>query len=164
MNKMIILAFTAVTMVLVNLGISEKQRTDELRKKGSQIEANNRDMKAKINERLPLVKHKPVLLSEEYALLVNEVKLLKSCRDVNMNVQLEYGKDAEDITDHYENTGYIGVRRLELEILVDHFTKETDMCGILDDIHLLEMNTDFIATQISKENNSLIIKGEVYGL
>jgi len=38
------------------------------------------------------------------------------------------------------------------------------MGAVLDDIHLLEKNTDFKASEISKDSNNLIVKGEIYGL
>ena len=51
-----------------------------------------------------------------------------------------------------------------MKIVINKYSKETDMGAVLDDIHLLEKNTDFTATQIVKDNNNLIVKGEIYGI
>jgi hypothetical protein len=95
---------------------------------------------------------------------MNQIRLLESYSGTSMNVQLEATTDTQDISSHYEDTQYKGIRGLPIKIVVDKFSKETDMGAVLDDIHVLEKNTDFIASEISKDNNNLIVKGEVYGL
>jgi uncharacterized protein with HEPN domain len=95
---------------------------------------------------------------------MNQIRLLESASGTSMNVQLEGTMDTQDIANHYEDTPYKGIRGLRIRIVVDKFSKETDMGAVLDDIHLLEKNTDFMASEISKDNNNLIVKGEVYGL
>ena len=164
MNKIIILAAVLMSMGLVNGGISTKAQVDNLRDEDLQLEANNLDMKEKIKEKESLVKRYPVLLSTAYGLLMNEVRTLESCSGTNMNVQLDATKDADDISSQYVDTPYKGVRGLKIQIVVDKFSQETDMGAVLDDIHKLEKNTDFAASEISKDNNNLIVKGEVYGL
>ena len=77
---------------------------------------------------------------------------------------LKGAMDSQDISSHYVDTEYKGIRGLKIQIVVDKFSKETDMGAVLDDIHLLEKNTDFVSSEISKDNNNLIVKGEVYGL
>jgi hypothetical protein len=72
--------------------------------------------------------------------------------------------DTQDISSHYENTEYKGIRGLKIKIVVNKFLKETGMETVLDNIQILEKNTDFMVTEISKDNNNLIVKGEVYGL
>ena len=47
---------------------------------------------------------------------------------------------------------------------VDKFSNETDMGAVLNDIYQLEMSTDFKVTEINKEGNTLIVKGDVYGI
>ncbi|MBF0570453.1 MAG: hypothetical protein HQL12_01145 [Candidatus Omnitrophica bacterium] len=164
MNKTIIFTSFIASMVLINFGMSAKARVDKLRYEAVQMQANNLDMKQKINDRESLVKRGPVLLSIEYGLVMSQIRMLESCSGTDMNVQLEGFKDADDISDHYVDTEYEGVRGLKIKIVVDKFSKETDMGAVLDDIHLLEKNTDFMVSEISKDKNNLIVKGEIYGL
>jgi len=164
MNKIIIFISFVISVVLVDLGMSTKAQVDNLREESSQLAANNLDMKHKIREKEFLVKHEGVPLPTEYSLVLNQVRMLEGYSGTNMDVQLDGIKDAADITTQFEGTEYKGVRGLRIKIVVNKFSKETDMGAVLDDIHLLEKNTDFIASEISKDNNNLIVKGEIYGL
>jgi hypothetical protein len=164
MNRIIIFVALVVSIIFLNLGISTKAQVVNLRDKDLLLETNNLEMKQKIKDKEFLVKHDPVFLSTEYGLVMNQIRILESYSGTSMNVQLEGAKDTDDISDHYVDTEYKGVRGLKIRIMVDKFSKETDMGAVLDDIHLLEKNTDFMASEISKDNNNLIVKGEVYGL
>jgi hypothetical protein len=144
--------------------MSTKAQVDNLRDEFSQLEANNLDMKQKINEKGFLVKREGVLLPVEYNLVINQVRMLEGYSGTNMALQLNGIKDAADISTQFEGTEYKGVRGLRIKIVVNKFSKETDMGVVLDDIHLLEENTDFMASEITKDNNNLIVKGEIYGL
>jgi len=164
MNKGIIFISLIVSIVLINLGISIKSQVDGLKSDRSKLENDNMDMERKIKIKGSLSKQPPILLSTEYIAVLNQIRLLESYSGTSMSVQLEGGMDMQDISNHYENTEYKGIRGLRIKILVDKFSKETDMGAVLDDIHLLEKNTDFMALEISKDNNNLIVKGEVYGI
>ncbi len=164
MNKIIIFISIVASIVLINLGISVKAQVDDFKIENSRLQANNLDMKQKIKIKESLPKEVPVPLSTEYSVVLNQIRLLESYSGTSMNVQLEGAMDSQDISSHYEDTEYKGIRGLKIRIVVDKFSKETDMGAVLDDIHLLEKNTDFMASEISKDNNNLIVKGEVYGL
>ena len=164
MNKTIIFISFIVFIVLINFGISTKAQVDGLKIENARLQANNLDMRQKIKIKEFLPKQAPVPLSKEYGVVLNQIRLLESYSGTSMNVQLEGTTDTQDISSHYENTGYQGIRGLKIRIVVDKFSKETNMGAVLDDIHLLEKNTDFMASDISKDNNNLIVKGEVYGL
>ena len=164
MNKIIIFISFVVAIVLINFGMSTRAQVDELKKEDSQLQANNLDMEKKINDKESLSKQVPVPISTEYSVVMNQIRLLESYSGTSMNVQLEGAMDTQDISSHYEDTQYQGIRGLKILIVVDKFSKETDMGAVLDDIYLLEKNTDFMASEISKDNNNLIVKGEVYGL
>lgn len=164
MNKIIIFISFVVSIVLINLGMSTKAQVDELKNENVQLQANNFDRKLKIKDKESLPKKVPVPISTEYGVVMNQIRLLESTSGTNMNVQLEGTMDTQDISSHYEDTEYKGIRGLKIRIVVDKFSKETDMGAVLDDVHLLEKNTDFMASEISKDNNNLIVKGEVYGL
>ena len=164
MNKIIIFISFIVSIVLINFGMSTKAQVDDLKIENAQLQANNLDMKQEIKDKESLPKQDPVPISTEYSVVMNQIRLLESYSGTSMNVQLEGTSDTEDITSHYVGTEYKGIRGLKIRIVVDKFSKETDMGAVLDDIHLLEKNTDFMASEISKDNNNLIVKGEVYGL
>jgi len=164
MNKIIIFISIVVSIVLINLGRSIKAQGDNLKIENAQLQANNLNMKHKIKDKESLPEQTPVPISMEYSVVLNQIKLLESTSGTNMNVQLEGTTDTQDISSHYEDTEYKGIRGLKIRIVVDKFSKETDMGAVLDDVHLLEKNTDFMALEISKDNNNLIVKGEVYGI
>lgn len=164
MNRIIIFISLAVSIILINLGMSTKAQVDVFKNENSQLQDNNLDMKQKIKDKESLVKQVPIPISTEYNVVLNQIRILESYSGTSMNVQLEGAIDAQDISSHYEGTEYRGIKGLRIKIVVDKFSKETDMGAVLDDIHLLEKNTDFMASEISKDNNNLIVKGEVYGL
>jgi len=164
MNKIIIFISFVVFIVFINFGMSTKTQVDGLKSENERLRANNFDMEQKIKDKESLTKQAPVFLSTEYSVVMNQTRLLESYSGTNMNVQLEGAMDTQDISSHYEDTEYKGIRGLKIKIVVDKFSKGTDMGAVLDDIHLLEQNTDFMASEISKDNNNLIVKGEIYGL
>jgi len=164
MNKIIIFISLFVSIFLINFGSSTKAQIDDEKIEIAQIQANNFDMKQKIISKKLLPKQVPVPLSMEYSTVLNQIRLLEIYSGIRMDVQLEGVPDSQDISGHYENTQYKGIRGLKIKIVIDRFSKDTDMGGVLYDIHLLEKNTDFVISEIDKENNNLIAKGEVYGL
>lgn len=164
MNKIVIFISLAGSVILINFGISTKAQVDGFKSTDLQLKADNLDMQRKIKDKESLPKQEPVALSTEYSAVLNQIRLLESYSGTNMNVQLEGTMDSQDISSHYEKTQYKSIRGLKIKIIVDKFSKETDMGAVLDDIHLLEKNTDFVASEISKDNNNLIVKGELYGL
>ena len=164
MNKIIIFVSCVISILLINFAMSTRTQIDNLKNEAAQLKAGNLDMHQRIKDKEKLIKRKPVLLSTAYGLVLNKMRILESFSGTNMNIQLENSRDADDISEHYMDTEFKGVRGLKIQIVVDKFSKETDMGAVLDDIYLLEKSTDFMASEISKENDNLIVKGEVYGL
>jgi len=164
MNKTIIFVSCVVSIVLLHFGMSAKQQSDDLKTAYVQLRDNNLDMEQKIWTKGFLPRSVPVVLSTAYGALINQMRLLESTSGTSMKFQLEGAKDTDDISSHYVDTPYKGIKGLKIKIVVDKFAQETDMGAVLDDIYLLERNTDFMASEIYKDNNNLIVKGEVYGL
>jgi hypothetical protein len=164
MNKIIVFISLALSLVLINLGTSTSVQVGELKRATLQLRADNLDMKAKIKEKESLAKQAPIALSKSYGLVLNQIKLLESLSATSMSVQLEGATDSQDISSRYEDTVYKAVKGLRIQIIVDKFSRQTDIGGILADIYLLEKNTDFKVSEIIMENNHLMVKGEVYGL
>lgn len=164
MNKTIVVISFVVALVLGNLGWSTHGQVEGLRDQVSQLEESNSGMKEEISQKEYLKKLPGVDLSKEYSLVLNEVRILESYSGTNMVVQLDGKQDVSDISSQFEDTDYKGVRGLKIEIMVNKFSKNTDMGAVLDDIHSLEKKTDFMASDITKDSNNLIVKGEIYGL
>ena len=74
---------------------------------------------------------------------MNSVKNIENYTGEDVKVQLEGIKDTDDITHSFLDTEYKGVRGLKIRILMDGLSKDTDMGEALDNIYLLEKNTDF---------------------
>jgi hypothetical protein len=164
MNKMIIFMSFVLSLALLHYGTSTKVQMDHLKEQVEGLEAGNLDMQRRIKGKESLAKREAVALPVEYSLVMNQVRILESDSGTRMSIQLETSKDADDITDHYVDTEYKGVRALRIKIVVDKISEETDMGAVLDDIHLLEEDTDFMSSEISKDNSLLIVKGEIYGI
>ena len=125
---------------------------------------NDMEIKEKIKDKGSLLRRAPATIEKEYGKVLQRINLLKGYCGVNMNVQLEGIMDTQDVSSHYEDTEYKGIKGLRIRITANELSKETDMEIMLDGIYQLEKDTDFIVVEISKENNGLIVKGEVYGL
>jgi len=164
MKKIMIFISCLASIILINRAISAKAEFSSLKDEKTLLQADNLDMKKKIGEKTFLPKRKGVLLTAEYGWFINQIRALEAYSGTNMDVQLEEKKDIDDISAQFVPTSYRGVRGLMVRIMVNKFSKETDMGAVLDDIHLLEKNTDFMTSEIVKDNNNLIVKGEVYGI
>lgn len=164
MNRIIIFTSVIIFLVLVNLGLSTKQNLDELKGYIYKLQVSNLDMEGRIKEKGCLPKLPSIRLSTEYRMVLNQIKLMDENSEISMNVQLEGGVDSQDVSCHFENTEYKGIRGLRIKIITNRFSKETDMSALLDEINLLEKNMDFVVSEISKNNDNLTVKGEVYGI
>jgi hypothetical protein len=164
MSKIIVVFSFFSAILSIHFGMSAKAQADDLRIQDAQLQVDNFNMEQKIKDKRSLVEHPPVPIATEYSVVLNQIRLLESGGGTRMNVQLEGVVDNQDVSTHYEDTIYRGIRGLNVQIVVNKFSTETDMGAVLDDIHLLEKNTDFVSTEIIKNDNNLIVKGEVYGL
>ena len=153
-----------VAILFVHYGISENVQLDRLKKEIYHLQAQDSDIRQEIEKKESLTRRDPVPITIEYGVVLNQIRLLESYSGTSMDVQLEGAMGIQDIASHYESTEYKGVRGLRIRILVDKSSQDTDMGVVLDDIHQLEINTDFIATEIDQEDGHLNIKGEIYGV
>jgi len=164
MNKIIIAISIIISVILIHFGLTISTQVNDLKDVYSQLDQKNSGMKSMIRQRRMIARRVPILLSTAYGVVIDQIKMLEGYSGTRMNVQLEGIKDIDDISKRFINTEYKGVKGLRIEMVVDKYSKETDMGAILDDIHLLELNTDFMASEITKDNNNLMVKGEIYGL
>jgi len=163
MNNTAIFVSLVLSVVLVYFGMNAQTQMQDLREGIIRIEEKNSQMQQNLKEKAGIKLEAPVSLLMEYDLVMNQVRILEGYSGTGMDVKLDGTKDTSDIASQFQNTQYKGVKGLKVKIVINKYSTDTDMGAVLDDIHLLEKNTDFTATQIIKDNNNLIVKGEIYG-
>ena len=164
MNYTAIFVSLIFSAVLGYFGMNASSQIQDIREGISHIQQNNEATRQILKDKVGIKHTAPIFLSTEYNLVMNQVRILESYSGTSMDLQLDGIKDTTDIRSQFQNTEYKGVSGLKVKIVIDKYSKQTDMGAVLDDIHLLEKNTDFTATQIVKDNNNLIVKGEIYGI
>ena len=164
MNKVIISASIVVSMFFINVGLSINNKVNDLLKQKEDILIQNNHIGVEILERQRLPQRAPVIISKAFSLVINEIRYLEENSGTIMNLTIEKSVDNDDIAHHYVDSRYRGIKKLPVVIQIDKFSSQTDMGAVLNDVYQLEEETDFKATEINKEGNVLIVKGEVYGL
>ena len=164
MNKVIISASIVVSMFFINVGLSINNKVNDLLKQKEDILIQNNHIGVEILERQRLPQRAPVIISKAFSLVINEIRYLEENSGTIMNLTIEKSVDNDDIAHHYVDSQYRGIKKLPIVIQIDKFSSQTDMGAVLNDVYQLEEETDFKATEINKEGNVLIVKGEVYGL
>jgi|GEM_PF-3437616 len=165
MNKTIIFLALLISIVFIHLGHCAKARTDSLQAENVQFQKDNDRLRDVIMNKQSLMKASPVDLVKEYMIVINQIRLVESYNGTIMHVQLEEGiKNADNLSKHFIETEYKGVKGLNIQITVDQIAKSLDLGEILNDFYLLEMNTDLKILEIQKQANSLIVKGKIYGI
>jgi hypothetical protein len=163
MNKMIIITCIVISVFLVNAGLSINAQVEDLSRQKDSLLVQNNHMGAEILERQQLIQKLPIEISKAFSLVINEIRYLEENSGTTMNLTIEKSVDDDDIANHYIGSQYRGIKKLPVTIEVDKFSDETDMGAVLNDVYQLELETDFKATEINKEGNTLIVKGDVYG-
>ena len=164
MNKIIVLISILASAIFFNCGLSMNTEVVELSSQIEQISIQNDQMQAEISSKQLLAQKPPVEISKAYSLVINDIRYLEGNSGTSMNLMIEKSKENEDISGHYIDCEYRGIKKLPVTIQVDKFSSETDMGAVLNDIYQLEVETDFKAVEINMERNTLMVKGEVYGL
>jgi len=164
MNRIIFFTSLIVSLGLVNLGMSTRSQVEDIKRESSQLRAMNLEIKDEINEKRYWVKHEPVFLSIEFDLFLRKARYLEGYYGMNLKIQPEANKDVDDVSDLYVDTEFKGVKGLKVRIQIDDISKGADLETVLDGIHSLEKSTDYMTSEICKVNDTLIVKGEVYGI
>jgi hypothetical protein len=164
MNKIIIIICIVTAVFSVNVGVSINARVQSLSRQIEDTLVQNTQIHAEILRKQQLSQKSPVAISKAYSLVINDIRYLEENSGTAMNLIIEKSHDNEDIANHYVDSMYRGVKKLPVTIQVDKFSGETDMGAVLNDIYQLEVQTDFKASEINKEGNALIVKGDVYGV
>ena len=164
MNNVLIFTSLLISAVFANLGLDAQKHYNVIKTENSKLQRENQLIYQQIRDKKSLPKQAPVPISAAYGTVLNRLAILNSNSSAKMTVQLEAGTDTDDISTHFEGTVYNGIKGLRIKIVVDKFFQETDMGAVLDDIYLLEMDTDFLVSKITMDNNHLIVKGEIYGI
>jgi hypothetical protein len=164
MNKIIFVIAVVITVFFINLGLILRSHMMDTKKQKNVIVSENLTLSEEVDQKQRFKKNVPKTISKAFTLFVNEIKMFETYSGTRMNIALTGSKENENIEDHYVDTKFRNVKGLSLTINVEKFSNETDMAEVLNDIYLLENRTDFKVSEISTENNVLIVKGELYGI
>jgi hypothetical protein len=164
MNKAFLFIALSVSGLFVYLALGEAQKVIHLKKELARLKANNTAIQQKIRARGSLTKLPPIPMPEAYRFFLNQIRLIENYSGAKMDVQLEEGKPLEIISTHYKDAPYKDVKALRIKMLVNRVPEEEGIGMILDDMHLLEKNTDFMVMEVNRESHALTVKGELYGV
>ena len=164
MNKMIIVIAGITAFFLINSGFSLRSQIKGAKEQKDGIMSENLVMEEELGHKQGFRKNVPKTMSNAFSCFVNETKMFETYSGTRMNIVLTGTKENEDIEDHYVGTEFRHVKGLPISISVEKYSNESDMIGVLNDICLLEKRTDFKVSEISTDNNCLIVKGELYGV
>jgi len=165
MNKTMIVIAVVITTFFINLGLTLRSQTMDTKKQKNDMVSENSALSDEVGQKQRFKKNEPKTIPDAFTLFVNETKIFETTSGTRMGIVFTgVPKENENIEDHYVGTEFRNVKGLFLTISVDKFSNETDMAEVLNDIYLLENRTDFKVSEISTENNALIVKGELYGI
>jgi len=153
-----------ITAFLVNSGLGLRAQKMDIKQQKNHVLFENSVLSGELDQKQQFKKNRPKTISSAFALFVNETKMFETYSGTRMGIVLTGNQENENIEERYVDTPFRGVKGLSLTIRVEKFSNETDMAGVLNDIYLLENRTDFNVSEISTENNDLIVKGELYGI
>ncbi len=165
MNKIMVVIAVVIAAFLINSGLVLRAQTMDTKRQKNDIVSENFALWDEVDQKQRFKKNEPRAISNAFALFVNETKMFETTSGTRMGIVFGgVPKENENIEDHYVDTEFRNVKGLVLTINVEKFSNETDMPEVLNDIYLLENRTDFKVSEISIENNALIVKGELYGI
>lgn len=165
MNKIMIVMAVVIAAFFMEGGLMLRSRTMDTEKQKNDMVSENLALADEVGQKQRFKKNAPKTISNAFSLFVNETKMFETYGGTRMNIVFNgEARENEDIEDYYADTEFRNVKGLRLTIHVEKFSNETDMAEVLNDIYLLEGRTDFKVSEISTENNALIVKGELYGI
>ena len=164
MNKYTIFIAFVITVFFLHSAFALRSQTMDTKKQKDNMLSENLALSNELGLKEGFKRDGPKAISMAFALFVNETKMFETYSGTQMKIVFNGTKENENIEDHYVETEFRRVKGLPLTISVEKFSNETDMAGVLNDIYLLEKRTDFKVSEISTENNVLIVKGELYGI
>lgn len=164
MNKTMIASALIIAAVLINWGLAKQTQMGQAKEDKAAISLQNEALSNELRSKSILKQQRANRISDAFALFINEKKIFETYSGTRMDIVFAGAKENEDLEGHYVDTKFRGVKGLPITFKVDKFSNETGVVEALNDIHLLEAHTDFKVSEISTENNSLIVKGELYGI
>jgi hypothetical protein len=164
MNKVIWTCAILVTVFFINVGLGLRAQLTEIKQELSELTRENASLSEEIARKRQFERKSPQTVSSAFTLFVNEIRMFETYSGSRMNIAVNGREENQSIEDHYINTEFRQVKGLPLTINVEKFSTNTDMVEVLNDIHLLESHTDFKVSEIFSENNTLTVKGELYGI
>ena len=164
MSRIVILISIFVSLYFVHTGLLMKVKVQELTRQKQDMVAQNNHMIFEISERLQLPQKQALLMSKAFSKVVNETRYLESNSGTTVDLTIEKSADSDEISSHYQDSQYHGVKKLPVVLHIDKSSSETDLGAVLSDIYQLEIETDFKVTEINKDGTTLLVKGDIYGI
>jgi len=164
MNALMVFLALLVSLFLGFRGLCMNTEVNDLARQMENIQAQNTQKKQTIVQKQLLTPRRAQAMSKAFSLLVNDIRYLENNSGTTMNLTVDKSNDSDDVNSHCVDSPYRGVKKLPITLQVNKFSSETDMGEVLNDIYQLEIDTDFKATEINKEGDTLIVKGDVYGI
>ena len=163
MNRMLIIAAVAVSITLLNLGFSFSGQRNVLNGQKNSISQENGIMAQELRKKEQFIKKSPVGINEALNLFVNLMRML-DYDGAKIEIFFTTKQEKGNLEDYFIDSAFRNVRALPVVLRTNKFLKENDLTAVLNDIYILEKQTDFKVEEITDENNVLEIKGEVYGI
>jgi hypothetical protein len=163
MNKIMIIGSIILCAFFIHLGISLNANSVTKKDKYVVLVKGNEFLKKEISFKESLKKSSPVSINESFNVLVNQMRILESYSGTKMNL-LTLKDQKQSLESRFQDSIFKKVRMFPVSIQIEKYSNETDLTSVLNDIYILEKQTDFKVMEISMENNSLSLKGELYGI
>ena len=153
-----------ITAFFMNAGLALRSQLTETKQQLNELIHENLSLSEEIAQKRRFERKAPKTVSSAFTLFVNEIRMFETYGGTRMNIAVNGREENQSIVDHYIDTEFRNVKGLPLTVNVEKYSTNTDMVEVLNDIHLLESHTDFKVSEISAENNTLTVKGELYGI
>ena len=121
-------------------------------------------MKEELSLKEKYTKTSPNKINDAYSLLLNQKRMLESYSGTKMDLSFSTKGEKDSLENQFTDSSFRKVRILPIVMTINKYSKESDMISVLSDIYTLEVQTDLKVRSISKENNGLVVKGELYGI
>ena len=83
--------------------------------------------------------------------------------EITGNFQMRFWQK-NSLESYFIDSSFRNVKILPIVLKINKFSKGTDLASVLNDIYVLEKQTDLKINEITNENDVLEVKGELYGV
>ena len=164
MNKIIIITAVIISIFLFNFSISLMSRTNELSTQTSKASHDVALLAQELKQKGGFVKKAPVEINRSFNLFVNLIRMLEDYGGTKIVLSFLTKTDKDSLEDHFTDSPFRNVKALPIVLKINKCSRAADMVSVLNDIYVLEKQTDFKVNEITNDNDILQVKGELYGI